>query len=935
MELQNLHFLREWIKTQLDNPDAQFNLRDKQVQAFCAFASNDFTDEQIAHSYFKLPTGFGKTVMFSYMARAYFDAIKQAGVKKQKIIIIVPRLSLIKQTQNKLNNFAEIHATEYSGRKKDNESDVIITTYNSLEKLFGIINFNDVGLIFADEAHHMLGNKIYKQLQYYNNFVPVIGFTATPEYEVNRAVADMLNTEIFSMNIPESVETGVLCPVKNVLYRSSIVCDLSEIPLRTNGEYDYGAISSRISPNTLADEIASIYAYGADDDTGIKFKNLKAIINCPNAEIANMQANKINEIVGDNVAVSLHKVGIKDKHFEQLQQDFIDGKYSVACQVGTMTEGFDDVTVSLCINYPTRSRVKEEQTSGRVIRIDENNKDKIAFVVDTVFRRTKNESVEDILYTASNAQQVLFKDIAGGMILYPNNFDIKHVRNGKAETYVDKKVNFVDFELITDKVTLMDLASSYKTPEETLEEKTDDWQSAPELAKDETFKMNDKAAILKKLIELQPQMPESIKTLKTQKGKTGLYLLKTARQEFLSKFDYYDDIPYQTENWLSATELAQNPEFALNDAKVISHRLQEQYKKMPEYIKVLKPKKGGPRLCLFWDAREIFLKAIYFDIPPKTQDWYSSTELANNPNFIIKSHDTISNKLTELQPEMSQYIKLFKSKKGVPCLCLHKDGLDLFIKKLGFDIPQKTSEWLTVSNLAADKDFNMNDNETIRKNIEKLKNEMPEYIQLRRLLNGVSVLCLHKDGRKLFLEKAGFANEKKPEGWYSAKELADGSKINITSQRVIYTKLKELKSEMPQYIKSFKPVSGKSSTLYLAKEGIDLFIKKAGFDTEIKTDEWNSARELAKNPEFKLKDSGTIYKKMQEYQAQMPQYIKTLKPQKGMPTLYLHKDGWNLFFELMRKSKTKSIQNATQAVSKESRNADVITAIKNSREPNN
>ena len=32
---------------------------------------------------------------------------------------------------------------------------VIITTYNSLGKLFGTVDFNDVGLIFADEAHHI------------------------------------------------------------------------------------------------------------------------------------------------------------------------------------------------------------------------------------------------------------------------------------------------------------------------------------------------------------------------------------------------------------------------------------------------------------------------------------------------------------------------------------------------------------------------------------------------------------------------------------------------------------------------------------------------------------------------------------------------------------------------------------------------------------
>ena len=396
MDLQDINLLRSGIKRLID-ADTQHNLRDKQVEAFRALVSGKFTDQQIAHSYFKLPTGFGKTVMFATMARAYFDAVKSAGAKRQKIIIIVPRLSLINQTKEKLDKFADLVATEFSGRVKDNKSDIVITTYNSLGRLFGTVDFSEVGLIFADEAHHMLGGKISEKLAFYNKFVPIIGFTATPEYEANHAVADMLTTEIFAMDIPDSIKSGILSPVKNVLYRSSIVCDLSEVPALSNGDFDYEAITTKISPDTLATEIARIYAEGADEDTGIEFRKLKAIVNCPNAEIANLQAAKINEIMGHEVAISLHRVGIGNKKYDRLQQDFIDGKYAVACQVGTMTEGFDDVTVSMCINYPTRSRVKAEQAAGRAIRLDDNNPNKIAFVVDTIFRNTPEASNEDIL----------------------------------------------------------------------------------------------------------------------------------------------------------------------------------------------------------------------------------------------------------------------------------------------------------------------------------------------------------------------------------------------------------------------------------------------------------------------------------------------------------------------------------------------------------
>ena len=830
MDTTDIKFLRAGIARQIKQPETLQMLRGKQIEAFRALLSDSFTDEQISHSYFKLPTGFGKTVMFATMARAYFDAIKASGIKhRPKIIIIVPRLSLINQTKEKLDKFADLVATEYSGRKKDNKSDIIITTYNSLDKLFGIIDFNDVGLIFADEAHHILGEKISKRLAFYNEYVPVIGFTATPEYEANHAVADMLNTEIFAMNIPESIEANILSPVKNVLYRSSIVCDLSEVSASTNGEFNYDEITTKISPDTLATEIARIYAEGVDEDTGIEFKSLKAIINCPNAEIADIQAAKINEFMGHDVAISLHKVGITDKEFNRLQQDFIDGKYTVACQVGTMTEGFDDVTVSMCINYPTRSRVKAEQTAGRAIRIDENNPNKIAFVVDTIFRNTPEASNEDILYTVSNSKQVLFKDIAGGMVLFPRDFQAQETQSKSPRTRGTGNVEFVDFDLITDSKTLVELnnQTQERIANETIEEKTDEWQSVVELSLDNTFPMNRYDSILKKMKELQPEMPMFIQVRKPKIGLPGLCLHRDGRQLFLEKSDI-KDYPLKTYDWQSAVDLRNDKTFAMSSDQIILKKLEEFQSEMPDFIQIRKSKTKNA-LCLHRDGREMFLeKCGIKDYLPKTEKWLSANDLESDETFPMANKKIILRKMEELQSEMPNFIQIRKAMTR-NALCLHRNGREKFLEKCGIkDYLPKTEEWLSANDLASDKTFPMGSNQSILRKMEELQSEIPDFIQMRKpKIGGGGVgLYLHRDGREMFLEKCGMKTYlPKTDEWQSRTDLSRDETFPMVNMDHIQKALEELQSEMPDFIQIRKPKSGRTG-LCLHRDGREEFLRR-------------------------------------------------------------------------------------------------------------
>ena len=640
-------------------------------QYFALGALTKLSDTQIAASYYKLPTGFGKTVMFSYMAQAYLPQARANGDTK-KLVILVPRLNLINQTSEKLDSFAGFSASEFSSRTKDTDTDIIISTYRSLDKLVETIGIENIGLIFADEAHHATGDKISQTMLDLIKSVPTIGFTATPSYDANKSVSNVLRTEIFAMTIADCVHSGMLSPIKNTLYCSSIVYDLENAPATSNGEYDYNSITGQIDTDTLTSEIADIYINGVDEDTGRRFIDCKAMINCPNIEMAKRQADAINQRAGRIIA---HAFSSDMKDFEIEKAKFIAGKYQVACQVNTMTEGFDDPTVSLCINYPTRSAVRAEQAAGRAIRLNESDPHKIAFVIDTIFRKHDNETSDTALQTARHAKQVLFKDIAGGMVLFPENFK-DGITHGKHRPHTRGNHETVKpYEIITSTETLLNLnrVDTERAKEEEIPKKTDEWLTANELTQ---FFSYAHEKISDKLVALAKKMPGKIE--KRRSGPhTPLCLHISALDEFARRSEF---VPKKTSEWLTAKELTQFFSYA---QEKISDKLVALAKEMPGKIE---KRKSGPNnpLCLHISALDEFARRSEF-VPKKTSEWLAATELRQ---YFQHAAETISEKLGDLagdatwQKEMPGKIEKRQYGTHTP-LCLHIDALDEFARSSG------------------------------------------------------------------------------------------------------------------------------------------------------------------------------------------------------------------------------------------------------------
>ena len=886
-QVQYLRSGLEQFLTEEDKHIANGTPRLRGAQYFALGALTKLSDSKIAASYYKLPTGFGKTVMFSYMAQAYLSQARTNDDKK-KLVILVPRLNLINQTGDRLDSFAGFTASEFSGRAKDTEADIIISTYRSLDKLIETIGIENIGMVFADEAHHVTGDKISQTMTDLIKSVPTIGFTATPSYNANKSVANVMKTEIFAMTIADCVRSGMLSPVKNILYCSSIVYDLETVPATRQGEYDYNSITGQIDTETLTNEIADIYINGIDEDTGRRFIDCKAIINCPNIEMAKRQADAINQKAGRTIARAFSS-DMKD--FEIEKAKFIAGKYLVACQVNTMTEGFDDPAVSLCINYPTRSAVRAEQAAGRAIRLNDSDPHKIAFVIDTIFRKHDGETSDTALQTARHAKQVLFKDIAGGMVLFPENFKdgITHGRHrphtrGNHETVKP-------YEIITSTETLLDLnrVDTERAKEEEIPEKTDEWLNVQELT--QYFPYNYKV-IGKKLVELADTMKGKIEK-RLSGPHTTLCLHRDALDEFARLSGLKKRLPQKTDEWLSAKDLM---EYFVGGGTKILRELKKLVAAKKMLGKIEKRQSGGNTpLCLHRDALDEFAHLSGLErrseIQEKTSEWLTAQELTR---YFPYNYKVIEKKLVELADTMKGKIekKLSASRTS---FCLRFDSLDEFTRLSGLkrrrDLPKKTDEWLTAEELIQYFPYAA---AVISKRLLELADKMPGKIEERQSGRNTP-LCLHRDALDEFADLSGLKRRrelpKKTNKWLTAEELMQ---FFTNTHKEISKKLLELADTMKGKIEERQ--SGTRTPLCLYRDALDEFAELSGLEKKPpkKTSEWLSSSDLKR---YFAHSNATIAEKLLELADTMKGKIE--KRLSGPhTTLCLHRDALDEFARL-------------------------------------
>ena len=300
---------------------------------------------------FQLATGGGKTVCFSGLCDRF--------MKKQntRILILVHREELLKQARNTLYRWYDIVAVPITANHKYFPNAqvyvaMVETAHNRLKKNKNY--FGDVGLVIVDECH--IGN--FKKLYSYFPESIIIGFTATP---ISSSTKDPLKnyfTDIVcGIDIPELIElwrqdnTQGLVPNRTI---NVVNVKRSDLVVK-NGEFEDREMSRIYSSTKHVQNCVHAYQKHC-----LGQKTL--IFNC---DIAH--SKKVCEAFQAFGYDCRHLDGESDdKYRRETLQWFKVTENSVLCNVGVLTTGFDEPSITrIIVNKSTMSLPLWLQMTGR------------------------------------------------------------------------------------------------------------------------------------------------------------------------------------------------------------------------------------------------------------------------------------------------------------------------------------------------------------------------------------------------------------------------------------------------------------------------------------------------------------------------------------------------------------------------------------------
>ena len=185
---------------------------------------------------FQLPTGGGKTVIFSEIAREFIERTKE------KVLILTHRIELSVQTSKQLSAIGVHNMVISSDVKTINDQSEFECYIAMVETLNNRLQDNEnflegIGLVIVDEAHY---NSFRKIFQFYEQ-VNILGVTATP-LSSNRALPlnDNYNKLIVGESILSLIEGGYLSSAETFTYD----VNLHGLKIGSNGDFTVSSSDS-------------------------------------------------------------------------------------------------------------------------------------------------------------------------------------------------------------------------------------------------------------------------------------------------------------------------------------------------------------------------------------------------------------------------------------------------------------------------------------------------------------------------------------------------------------------------------------------------------------------------------------------------------------------------------------------------------------------
>ncbi len=302
------------------------------------------------HLLYQLPTGGGKTVIFSEIVRQYLKH------HNNKVLIMTHRIELIKQTSRMLTEFDVVNKIVDSTANLDDQENyscfvaMVETLNNRLNE--DMLDISDIGLVIIDEAHYNSFNKLFKFFE--KSFI--LGVTATPlSSNINLPMKDNYNELIVGETIESLIEKEFLARADIYSYNVG----LTSLVVGTNGDYTVKSSEDLYTNNDMSSKLIQAYEEVSKGKKTLIFNN----------------GIKTSLHVYDSFSFAGYPIAHLDnnntkKERKAILKWFKDTPDAILTSVSILTTGFDEPTVeSIILNRATKSLTLYYQMIGRGSRI--------------------------------------------------------------------------------------------------------------------------------------------------------------------------------------------------------------------------------------------------------------------------------------------------------------------------------------------------------------------------------------------------------------------------------------------------------------------------------------------------------------------------------------------------------------------------------------
>ncbi|MFD4786566.1 DEAD/DEAH box helicase [Streptomyces sp. NPDC058459] len=355
-----------------------------------------------------LPTGAGKTVVFSHLAHQMLDSL--GG---HRVLVIAHREELIEQAASKLLAVDPMLRVGIVKAARDDhaDADVIVASVQTLAVARRREAIRDIGLIIVDECHHAAARTYMDVLRHFGAWdgVPVAGFTATMT-RTDGGLAEVWQDVVFRLDILDMISDGYLCDVRGKRVTVDTL-DLNKVKTR-GGDLMDGQLGKALEESGALDAIAKAYLEHAANRPGVVFT--------PTVATAQAAADALQR-VGITAAPVWGDMG-RDERKATLAR-YTAGEVQVLTNCMVLTEGFDAPHTSCAvIARPTKSPGLYVQMVGRALRpapgkadalvldvLGASTRHKLASMVDLTEREigeeTKGRSLREVAEEATAAEE--------------------------------------------------------------------------------------------------------------------------------------------------------------------------------------------------------------------------------------------------------------------------------------------------------------------------------------------------------------------------------------------------------------------------------------------------------------------------------------------------------------------------------------------------